>query len=108
MCSARTRRTTVSSSAPTGRTRWPCGPWPRAEPRARAAEPRLGYRLEVDYPDGKSFSLDDPYRFLPSLGELDLYLAGEGRHEELYGRLGAHVEELEDVQGVALAGCAPA
>ena len=25
------------------------------------------------------------------IGDLDLYLAGEGRHEELYGKLGAHV-----------------
>jgi 1,4-alpha-glucan branching enzyme len=28
-----------------------------------------------------------------SLGELDLHLLGEGRHEELYGKLGAHVVE---------------
>ena len=34
---------------------------------------------------------DDPYRFLPTLGELDLYLIGEGRHEELWRTLGAHV-----------------
>jgi 1,4-alpha-glucan branching enzyme len=68
----------------------------------------LRYRLEVDYADGNSFSLDDPYRFLPSLGELDLYLAGEGRHEELYGRLGAHVRELDGTEGTAFAVWAPA
>jgi 1,4-alpha-glucan branching enzyme len=72
------------------------------------AEPRLRYRLEVDYADGSSFSLDDPYRFLPSLGELDLYLAGEGRHEEVYGRLGAHTRELDGTAGVAFAVWAPA
>src|SRR5439155_6194371 len=37
----------------------------------RGAAPPLVYRLEVDYPDGKTFTLDDPYRFLPTLGELD-------------------------------------
>ena len=31
----------------------------------------------------------DPYRFLPALGELDLHLIGEGRHEELWKALGA-------------------
>src|SRR5690349_3396501 len=78
------------------------------EGTVRDGELPLRYRLEVDYPDGSSFSLDDPYRFLPSLGELDLYLAGEGRHEELYGRLGAHIRELDGVEGVAFAVWAPA
>jgi 1,4-alpha-glucan branching enzyme len=78
------------------------------EGTVRDGELPLRYRLEVDYADGNSFSLDDPYRFLPSLGELDLYLAGEGRHEELYGRLGSHVRELQGTQGVAFAVWAPA
>ena len=43
--------------------------------------------------DGNTFTLRDPYRFLPTLGELDLHLVGEGRHEELYAKLGAHVRE---------------
>ena len=34
---------------------------------------------------------DDPYRYLPTLGEIDLHLIGEGRHEELWQVLGAHV-----------------
>src|SRR5439155_13376104 len=60
------------------------------EGTVRDAEAPFCYRLEVDYPRGKTFMLDDPYRFLPTLGDLDLHLAGEGRHEELYARLGAH------------------
>jgi 1,4-alpha-glucan branching enzyme len=68
----------------------------------------LRYRLQVDYPDGLSVELDDPYAFLPTLGELDLYLVGEGRHEELYERLGAHVYEIDDVRGTAFAVWAPA
>ena len=39
----------------------------------------------------------------PQLGELDLHLAGEGRHEQLYERLGAHVLE----EGVSFAVWAP-
>ncbi len=40
-----------------------------------------------------------------SIGEVDLYLAGEGRHERLYEQLGAHV--LEDAGGVRFAVWAP-
>ncbi len=37
--------------------------------------------------------VEDPYRFLPSLGELDLHLFGEGRHRELGRVLGAQLRE---------------
>jgi 1,4-alpha-glucan branching enzyme len=53
-------------------------------------------------------TIKDPHTFSPTLGELDLYLAGEGRHEELYERLGAHVVEHEGVRGTAFAVWAPA
>ena len=36
-----------------------------------------------------SQEIEDPYRFLPALGELDLHLIREGRHEELWKALGA-------------------
>ncbi len=57
------------------------------------------YRLAVSYPGpgsgppGPETLSDDPYRHLPTLGEMDLYLIGEGRHEELWRVLGAHVRE---------------
>ena len=41
------------------------------------------YRLRVTYGD-HSQVVDDPYRFLPTLGEMDTYLIGEGRHERLW------------------------
>jgi 1,4-alpha-glucan branching enzyme len=71
------------------------------------AEMPLGYRLAVRYPDGSEFVLDDPYRFPPQLGELDLHLAREGRHERLHDRLGAHRREIEGVAGTAFAVWAP-
>src|ERR1700731_3287656 len=56
------------------------------------AESVRDYRLEVAYVNGDEPQLqDDPYRHLPTVGELDLYLIGEGRHEELWRALGAHV-----------------
>lgn len=68
------------------------------------------YRLRVTYGDQTS-TVDDPYRFMPTLGELDLHLIGEGRHEQLWNALGAHVHsyggELGQVDGVSFAVWAP-
>ena len=50
------------------------------------------YRLAVSYADGVETVSDDPYRHLPTLGEMDLHLIGEGRHEALWQVLGAHVK----------------
>ncbi|EOD69803.1 1,4-alpha-glucan branching protein GlgB [Amycolatopsis vancoresmycina] len=57
------------------------------------------YRLEVEY-DGHTVTTDDPYRWLPTVGELDLHLIGEGRHERLWEALGAHVRSYETPGGV--------
>ncbi len=72
------------------------------------AELPFRYRLEVDYGPGGAFTVDDPYAYPPTLGELDLHLMGEGRHEELYDRLGSHVRTHEGTQGTAFALWAPA
>ena len=65
------------------------------------------YRLEVTYPDGQSFVLDDPYRFWPTLGDMDLHLLGEGRHERLWDVLGAHVRSHQGATGTSFAVWAP-
>ncbi len=58
------------------------------------------YRLEVTYGDpDQSWTVDDPYRWLPTLGEVDLHLIGEGRHEELWQVLGAHVRTYDTLAG---------
>ncbi len=67
------------------------------------AESPVEYRLEVDYGTGHHSGpllVDDPYRWLPTLGELDLHLLGEGRHERLWQALGAHVRSYETEDGV--------
>ncbi|QWW20370.1 1,4-alpha-glucan branching protein GlgB [Schaalia sp. 19OD2882] len=68
------------------------------------------YRVRVTYGD-QIVTKDDPYRFLPTLGEMDTYLISEGRHEELWKVLGAHVKhyegEMGPVDGVAFAVWAP-
>jgi 1,4-alpha-glucan branching enzyme len=63
------------------------------------------YRLVVTYPsDGDETApgdsaappclQDDPYRHMPTVGELDLHLISEGRHEELWRVLGARVRHF--------------
>jgi 1,4-alpha-glucan branching enzyme len=73
------------------------------------------YRIEVVYGDGSggtaAFTVDDPYRWLPTVGELDQYLIREGRHERLWEVLGAHVRRYDTprgtVEGVSFAVWAP-
>ena len=53
----------------------------------------------------------DGYRFLPTLGEMDLHLFNEGRHERLWEILGAHPRSFHtpdgEVDGVSFAVWAP-
>ena len=49
----------------------------------------------------------DPYRFLPTVGDLDLHLSGEGNHRRLYNVLGAHPRRLGEVEGISFAVWAP-
>jgi 1,4-alpha-glucan branching enzyme len=46
--------------------------------------------------------------FSPTLGDIDLHLFGEGRHERIYEKLGAHCRTHENKRGVSFAVWAPA
>ncbi len=67
---------------------------------------RFAYRLRVSR-DSVTRELYDPYGFLNVLGEMDLYLLGEGKLRRAYEKLGAHPMELGGVPGVAFAVWAP-
>ena len=71
------------------------GIWVTTLPTAQVSD----YRLLVAYADGVDHRQDDPYRFLPTLGEVDLHLIGEGRHEQLWNVLGAHVRHYPGAMG---------
>ncbi|WP_241845390.1 GlgB N-terminal domain-containing protein, partial [Streptomyces silvensis] len=64
------------------------------------------YELRVTY-DGGETAVQDPYRFLPALGELDLHLIGEGRHEELWRALGARPMTHQGTRGTRFTVWAP-
>jgi len=65
------------------------------------------YDLETTYADGPTWTSEDPYRFVPSVGEVDLYLWGEGRHEQVWHVLGAHHRPHEGVTGTSFSVWAP-
>lgn len=69
------------------------------------------YTVEARYEGGPPWIADDPYRYMPTLGELDLHLIGEGRHERLWDVLGAHYRSHAGVrtatQGTSFAVWAP-
>lgn len=69
------------------------------------------YRFRIDWPGYTSTVAADPYHFLPTLGELDIHLVAEGRHERLWEVLGANVHTyhttLGAVEGTGFAVWAP-
>jgi len=67
----------------------------------------FAYRFEIDFHGGGKATIRDPYCFLPTLGELDLYLLGEGTHQRPDELLGAHPRNLGGVEGVSFAVWAP-
>ncbi len=68
----------------------------------------LRYRLRFRFANGAEWEHEDPYRFLPTIGEMDEYLFGEGTHRRLWDVLGAHPRTIDGADGVAFAVWAPA
>ncbi|MGE0285331.1 MAG: 1,4-alpha-glucan branching protein GlgB [Bradyrhizobium sp.] len=66
----------------------------------------LHYQLRARFGE-HVIELEDPYRFPPVLSEYDLYLLGEGTHQRIYDKLGAHPMNHDGVDGVAFVVLAP-
>ena len=86
---------------------WPMRPLGQGVFEVRVPRTLGAYHLTVNYPGGRRFTLGDPYRFWPTLGELDAYLVNEGRHERPWERLGAHPMLHGGTAGTAFAVWAP-
>ena len=65
------------------------------------------YRIEATYSAAPTWTSDDPYRFVPTVGDLDLHLIAEGRHEELWRVLGSHLRDHQGASGTSFAVWAP-
>ena len=65
------------------------------------------YDLVITDKSGAVRRTRDPYSFLPTLGEADLYLFGKGDERRIYDKLGAHVRTPDGVSGTSFAVWAP-
>src|SRR3546814_1914633 len=73
---------------------------------AHGRRDRFGYRLRLGLPGGEE-EIEDPYRFAPWLGELDVHLLAEGNHLRNYDKLGARPVVHEGVAGAVFCVWAP-
>ncbi len=65
------------------------------------------YELKIIYDNGYTQITRDPYSFLPVISEYDRHLFNEGSHQEAYEKLGAHIINIDGVNGVHFAVWAP-
>ena len=79
----------------------------RRLPPGAAVEPHPLLRWQ-DKAAGDWHTMQCPYSFDPQLGEMDLYLLGEGRHLEAWKVLGARLKTIDGVAGCLFAVWAPA
>jgi len=68
---------------------------------------RAPYQLHVRWADDSVSVLEDPYRFGPVLGDLDLWLLAEGTHLRPFEVLGAQLSTMDGVAGTRFAVWAP-
>jgi 1,4-alpha-glucan branching enzyme len=74
--------------------------------RVGAAGKWFHHRLRVAAGTARR-EIEDPYRFAPILGEMDVHLIAEGKHLRLDEKLGAHPMALDGVRGTGFAVWAP-
>ena len=65
------------------------------------------YRLRITSAEGSSYVIEDPYRFPTTMGDLDLYLMGQGSHRDIFRKLGAHQVKMQGIFGTVFAVWAP-
>ena len=68
----------------------------------------FNYRFKITYFNGNTHIVNDPYRFMPQLGDVDKYLFNSGTHYSLYNHMGAHLTTCEDLKGTIFRVWAPA
>jgi len=67
----------------------------------------FNYRLRIERNNGEIRQFYDPYSFLPSLSEDDVYYFSSGNDHLAHQKLGSHIREINGVKGVAFAVWAP-
>lgn len=73
----------------------------------RTAKRVFAYDLVITDAKGSEHRTRDAYSFLPTLGETDLYLFGQGNERRIYDKLGSHLRVIDGVPGTSFAVWAP-
>jgi len=68
---------------------------------------RFDYKLNVKFDSGEELSYIDPYIFEPVIDPIDVSLFNEGKHYNIYEKMGAHPLTVDGVEGVMFAVWAP-
>jgi 1,4-alpha-glucan branching enzyme len=68
---------------------------------------RTRYELHVRWRDDSTSVIEDPYRFGPVLGDMDLWLLAEGTHLRPFEVMGAQLCHMDGVAGTRFAVWAP-
>jgi len=77
------------------------------EGSTRKASSVYAYDLVCEDAAGHRHATRDSYSFLPTIGETDLYLFGQGNERRIYDKLGARRRTIDGVPGVSFAVWAP-
>ncbi len=77
------------------------------EGTTKAADRVYAYDLVITDRLGNVRRTRDPYSFLPTLGESDLYLFGKGDERRIYDKLGSQLRTIDGVAGASFAVWAP-
>jgi 1,4-alpha-glucan branching enzyme len=77
------------------------------EGATKLASEVYAYDLLLTLDNGAKIQTRDPYSFLPTLGETDLFLFAQGNERRIYEKLGAHLRTIDGVEGVSFAVWAP-
>jgi 1,4-alpha-glucan branching enzyme len=67
----------------------------------------MEYKVRFHFHGSATWTVDSPYRFMPTLGDQDLHYLGEGKHYNLYDKMGAHPRQIDGIPGVSFAVWAP-
>ena len=73
----------------------------------RSANRVYAYDLVITDQQGRTRRTRDPFSFLPTLGESDLFLFGKGDERRIYEKLGAQLRTIDGVPGTSFAVWAP-
>ncbi|MEM8867063.1 MAG: 1,4-alpha-glucan branching protein GlgB [Verrucomicrobiota bacterium] len=67
----------------------------------------FSYRLRIERYNGEIRQFYDPYAFLPTLSEDEIYLFNEGNEHFIHNKLGSHIRTINGVLGVSFSVWAP-